>query len=247
MTSAPSRIPPPSSVARHPVLLLGQQQGVAHRTADGEADRVVEVGIGEGLDEAVGGPGRVGPDQDGMDDQCGVVALFVAECVLGRDGPDHLLEQLEVVVGVIWGGVARAQHGAQWLFGVVTPRSQGVEPEAVLVLCTSQIGRTGLSWIVMGQAFGQWLNDQRSAENVGMPRWTLVERAVIWSSWSSFWRAPARLIWRPSASPSHPSVLASAMRAIRLSRTSMSRPRWVTSGRNSGHRTQACSWMHGVA
>ena len=30
----------------HPVLLLGQQQGVTHRTADGKANRVVEVGVG---------------------------------------------------------------------------------------------------------------------------------------------------------------------------------------------------------
>ena len=41
---------------RHPVLLLGEQQGVTHRTADGKANRVVEVGSGKGLDEAMGGP-----------------------------------------------------------------------------------------------------------------------------------------------------------------------------------------------
>ena len=70
---------PPVELSRaHPVLLLGQQQGVTNRTADGKADRVVEVGIAEGLDEAMRGPGRVGPDQDGVEHQHGVVAFFVA-------------------------------------------------------------------------------------------------------------------------------------------------------------------------
>ena len=30
----------------HPVLFLGEQQGVTHRTADGKANRVLEVGVG---------------------------------------------------------------------------------------------------------------------------------------------------------------------------------------------------------
>ena len=68
-----------------------------------------------------------------MDHQGGIVAFFVAELVLGRHRADHLLEQFEVVVGVPGGGVARAQHGGQRLFGVVAPRRQRVEPEAVLV------------------------------------------------------------------------------------------------------------------
>jgi hypothetical protein len=124
----------------------------------------------------------------------------------------------------------------------------GVVPQDVCVLCTWQIGCTRV--VLVGYRTGVCTVLKRPAicGNVGMPRWTLVERAaVIWSSWSSFWRAPARLIWRPSASPSHPWFLASAMRAIRLSRTSMNRPRWARSGRSSGQRTQACSWMHGVA
>ena len=36
---------PPVELGRsHPVLFLGKQQGVTHRTADGKANRVVEVG-----------------------------------------------------------------------------------------------------------------------------------------------------------------------------------------------------------
>ena len=63
----------------------------------------------------------------------GVVAFFVAEAYSGGHGPDGLLEQFEVVVGVVGGGVARAQHGGQGLVGVVAPHGHGVEPEAVLI------------------------------------------------------------------------------------------------------------------
>ena len=44
MTSAPSRIPPPSSVALTQSSSWASKQGVTHRTADGKANRVVEVG-----------------------------------------------------------------------------------------------------------------------------------------------------------------------------------------------------------
>ena len=37
-----------------------------------------------------------------------------------------------------------------------------------------------------------------------------------------------------------------AVRAIRLSRISASRGRWAGSGRSSGQRMQACSWMQRV-
>ena len=83
---------------------------------------------------------------------------------------------------------------------------------------------------------------------LGIPSSVLVVVLVaIWSSWASFWRAPVRLICRPSTSPSQPSRRASAMRACRLSRISISRGRCAGSGRSSGHRRHACSWMHGVA
>ena len=82
--------------------------------------------------------------------------------------------------------------------------------------------------------------------NAGMPRWTLAglcsERV---SSWASLFLAPARLICSPSISPSHPSRLASIMRASRLSRISSRRACWAGSGLSRGHLTQACSWMHG--
>ena len=59
---------------------------------DWEANRVVEVGVGERLDESMGGPGRVGPDQDRVQHQYGIVTFFVAERVLARHGPHRLLE-----------------------------------------------------------------------------------------------------------------------------------------------------------
>ena len=68
-------------------------------------------------------------------------------------------------------------------------------------------------------------------------------RRSIWASLSS---APARLILRPSTSPSQPSRSASAMRAVRLSRISAMRSRWAGSGQCRGHRRQLCSWMQGV-
>ncbi len=79
------------------------------------------------------GPGRVGPDQDGVEHQGGVVAFFVAERVRRGHGADGALEEFEVVVGVVGGGVARSQHGGQGFFGVVAPHGDGVEPEAVFV------------------------------------------------------------------------------------------------------------------
>ena len=71
-----------------------------HRTADGKIDRVVEVGVGKGGDEALGSPRRVGPDQDRVEHQGGVVALFVSEGVLSGYGSHDLLEEFEVVIGV---------------------------------------------------------------------------------------------------------------------------------------------------
>jgi transposase len=81
---------------------------------------------------------------------------------------------------------------------------------------------------------------------VGRPRLTVVARRDRSSSWASLCSAPARLILRPSTSPSQPSFSASAMRVSRLSRISVIRRRWVGSGRRRLHRKQLCSWMHPV-
>ena len=131
ITSAPSFPPmwwPP------PSPLVGEQEGVSHRIADGKADRVLEVGIGERLDEAMGGPRPSRPDQDRVEHQSGISHLLRGRARTSWHGPDHLLEQFEVVVeDVARSSVARAQHGGQRLVGVVAPRRQRVEPEAVLI------------------------------------------------------------------------------------------------------------------
>jgi hypothetical protein len=63
----------------------------------------------------------------------------------------------------------------------------------------------------------------------------LSQRRAIWANLSS---APARLTRSPSSSPSQPSLSAPTTRAVRLSRISASRARWVGSGRRSEHLTQ---------
>ena len=74
----------------------------------------------------------------------------------------------------------------------------------------------------------------------GMPRLVvLLRRAVIWSIWASLPLAPARLIFRPSASPSHRADSASVMRSVRLLQIRVRRERWAGSGRSSGQRRQA--------
>src|SRR5664279_2217664 len=75
-----------------------------------------------------------------------------------------------------------------------------------------------------------------------MPSWTAVfRRAEIWSIWPSLSRAPARLIFRPSASPNQRWVSASVMRVIRLSRI------WTRRGRSAGYeRAVAGDHLFGV-
>jgi hypothetical protein len=65
------------------------------------------------------------------------VLFFVAELVLGRHRADHLLEQFEVMVGVPWRSVARAQHGGQGLFGVVAPHANGLNPKPRLYVAAA--------------------------------------------------------------------------------------------------------------
>jgi hypothetical protein len=42
---------------RDPVLLLDEQEGISDPAVDGHADRDLEVALGAGVDEVVGGPG----------------------------------------------------------------------------------------------------------------------------------------------------------------------------------------------
>ena len=65
-----------------PVLFLDEDQGVTNSLVDGESDGEVAVGLDDGVHEPVGGPGRVGPHQDGVVDQGRMVACEVAGLVL---------------------------------------------------------------------------------------------------------------------------------------------------------------------
>src|SRR5690349_4775343 len=104
----------------------------------------------------------------------------------------------------------------------------------------------GASWLFRrGQGWFWWLGGlvlARPAVSVkaGMLSWVAwLRRAVIWSIWASLARAPARLTFSPSASPSQRRDSASAMRAVRLSRIWTRRGRAAGSGRRSGQRRPA--------
>jgi len=96
-------------------------------------DRVLDVRLNKARDKIVGRPGRVGPQDDVMSDQAMVVTGLVAYLVLRREGTDHLVQQLEVIIGVVRAGVARAQYRPERLSGRVAPGTEGMEALAVLV------------------------------------------------------------------------------------------------------------------
>ena len=50
-----------------------------------------------------------------------------------REGADRLVQQLEVIVGVVRAGVARTQHRPERLSGRVAPGAEGMKAIAVLV------------------------------------------------------------------------------------------------------------------
>ena len=91
-------------------------------------------------------------------------------------------------------------------------------------------------------------DDAADWRNPGMPRWVTVvsRRAVISSIWASLCGGgEADLQAFGFAGPALLAGFADA--GSRLSRISASRGRWAGSGRSSGQRMQACSWMQGVA
>ena len=95
-----------------------------------------------------------------------------------------------------------------------------------------------VSWLA-GWVAGVVTARPATSGKAGMPSWVLPwRRAVIWSIWASLCRAPARLTFSPSASPSQRAASASAIRAVRLPQISARRGRWAGSGRSSGQRGQ---------
>ena len=133
VTHAPSRMEPSVSRGGDPVLLLDQEQCITNSLVDGESDGEVAVGRHDGVDEAMGGSGRVGPHQGGVGDQSRVVALEVAGLVLLGQPGQGPVEQFDVVVRVVGPGVTRPQHGGQRFSCRSRTTPQREEPEAMLV------------------------------------------------------------------------------------------------------------------
>jgi hypothetical protein len=138
-----------------------------------------------------------------------------------------------------WSLIEKTPAGFPWLAvagkSLVGRRIGIIDMDATLVTARSDKEGTAPTWKNSLNFCGSqgWVR-------VGMPSWTgcLGPVLVICSTWASLVRAPARLIWRPSTSPSHPSRRPSSIRASRLSRTSRRRWRWAGSGRSSGQRRQ---------
>jgi len=137
-----------------PVLFLERQQGFSHTLIDGVADRVLDVRLCEARDKAMGRPGRVGPHEDVMSDEARVVTGLVAQVVLRREGTDRVVQQLEVIIGVVRAGVARTEHQRERLSGRVAPGPEGMESIAAFILCTWQIRSGELREPVIGS--GRW-------------------------------------------------------------------------------------------
>src|SRR5664280_3233953 len=118
---------------REPVLFLDQDQGVTNSLVDGESYGEVAVGRNDAVHEPVGGTGRVGPHQDRVGDEGRLVVTEVAGLVLLGQPRQRMVEQTDVVAGVVGPGSPRAQHGGQRFIRRVTPHAEREEPEALLV------------------------------------------------------------------------------------------------------------------
>jgi hypothetical protein len=76
-----------------------------------------------------------------MSDEARFVTGLVASLVLHREGADRLVQQLEVVVGIVRAGVARTEHQRERLSGRVAPGPEGMKAIAALV------GRCGILFL----------------------------------------------------------------------------------------------------
>ena len=110
----------------------------------------------------MGRPGRVGPQDDVMSHQAWVVTGLMAYLVLRREGGDHLVQQLEVIIGVVRAGVAPTQYRPEWLPGRVAPSAERTKAEAFLVLCTWQIRSGELREPVIGSDRWWWSRGRQS-------------------------------------------------------------------------------------
>src|SRR5665213_2989320 len=133
-----------------PLLLLGEEECTPHLGIDRKPDRELAVPLDKATDEVVRRARRVRAHEDRVQNLFGKIAGLMARLVLGWERSDRLVQQLEVVSRVVRPGVSRTQHRRERLRGGVAPHAEGVETEALLVLCTWQVGCTGLSLSVIG-------------------------------------------------------------------------------------------------
>ena len=92
------------------------------------ADRVLDVRLDEATDKGVARPGRVGSHEDVVADKARIVTRLVAHLVVARQAGDHLVQQLEVILGVVGAGVARAELAASGSPSCRTRRRSGRKP-----------------------------------------------------------------------------------------------------------------------
>ena len=109
-TEAPSRSDPVGLDRGKPLLLLDEQDRVAHTLVDVEPEGVVAIAVPEGLEEAQRRPGRVGAHEDAVDHVVRYVPRVVAFPIGIRQLGESLVEDLHVVRRVVRGRVARTEH-----------------------------------------------------------------------------------------------------------------------------------------
>ena len=113
---------------RHPVLLLGEHERRSHRASHRKADRKVTVRLDKTPDEVVCCTGGVGAHGIGGEGVTGLMSDLVVD---GERG-GRLVQEPEVVIGVVRPGIARAEHGGERLCGRVTPHAEGWKPKSFL-------------------------------------------------------------------------------------------------------------------
>ena len=85
------------------------------------ADRVLDVRLDEAADEGMARPGRVGSHEDVVADKARIVARLVAHLIVARQAGDHLVQQLEVILGIVGAGVAGTKHRRERFVRRVAP------------------------------------------------------------------------------------------------------------------------------
>lgn len=116
-----------------PVLFLHEQEGVADPAIDPVAEGEADVAHSAFLGEPVGGPGRVGADQQLVDREGGVVTSQVASLPFLGELVDGGGQGDDVVSSAVGPGVARPEHPGQHLAGLGQHRRERMVSVGALV------------------------------------------------------------------------------------------------------------------